>query len=216
MITVRRPPPSSARLRSRAMAATWVAVHDPDWLGSRKCGTKAVDPAVECEGQTYEFAVDVSFDADLPNGPYAIPDFTPPHAIHFGTQKVFIPTSGATYNDVVKPMMGKLRERIDAWFQPLKAKVDASNRANATSIRSSYGGGGGKQIAYQIEVYLVKLEFKGGGVSAEGAAREGIHSATIQTHITKSCEGFTGHGDTMSMPDKSDASMSGSGCCILQ
>ena len=159
------------------------AQHDPDWLGSRKVGTKVTDPTVEVEGPSYEFAVEVAFDDDLPNGAYAIPDFTPPHAIHFGTQKVFVPSSGATYNDVVKPMMSKLREKIDAWFQPLKAQVDASNKAKAVSIQSAHGGGGGKQLVYQHEIYLVKLEFKGGAVSADGAVRAGTHSATIQTHV---------------------------------
>ena len=162
------------------------AQHDPDWLGSRKVGTKKKDPTVEVEGASYEFAVEVAFDDDLPNGAYAIPDFTPPHAIHFGTQKVFVPSSGPTYNDVVKPMMSKLREKIDAWFQPLKAQVDASNKANAFSIRMNEGRegeGGGKQLAYQIEIYLLKLEFKGGAVSADGAVRAGTHSATIQTHV---------------------------------
>ena len=156
------------------------AQHDPDWLGSRKVGTKKKDPTVEVEGASYEFAVEVAFDDDLPNGAYAIPDFTPPHAIHFGTQKVFVPSSGPTYNDVVKPMMSKLREKIDAWFQPLKAQVDASNKANPI-LRIN--GGAGKQLAYQIEIYLLKLEFKGGAVSADGAVRAGTHSATIQTHV---------------------------------
>ena len=157
-----------------------MAQQDPDWLGSRKVGTKAIDPMVEVEGPSYEFAVEVAFDDDLPNGAYAIPDFTPPHATHFGTQKVFVPASGATYNDVVRPMMSKLREKIDAWFKPLKTQVDAANEANALSIRAT---GGGKQLAYKFEIYLVKLEFKGGPVSADGAVREGTHSATIQTHV---------------------------------
>lgn len=213
------------------------AQHDPDWLGPRKVGTKATDPTVEVEGPSYEFAVEVAFDDDLPNGAYAIPDFSPPHAIHFGTQKVFVPPSGTTYNtDVVKPMMSKLREKIDAWFQPLKAQVDAANKANVVSIRASYNGGG-KQLAYKLDIYLVKLEFKGGAVSADGAVREGTHSATVQTHVraqaplssartplpssyltpsqvTKSCEGFKCHGDTMSIPNKSD--QVGASCCALQ
>ena len=125
---------------------------DPDWLGSRKVGTKATDPTVEVEGTSYEFAVEVGVDDDLPNGAYAIPNFTPPHAIHFGTQKVFVPASGATYNDVVRPMMSKLREKIDAWFQTLVGQVDASNNANAFSIKASRyatenGGGGGDPFA---------------------------------------------------------------------
>lgn len=190
------------------------AQHDSDWLGSRKVGTKATDPTVEVEGPSYEFAVEVAFD-DVPNGAYAIPDFTPPHAIHFGTQKVFVPPSGATYNNVVNPMMNKLREKIDDWFQPLKANVDAANQANAASIRSVHNsGGGGKQLAYKHDIYLVKLEFKGGAVSADGAAREGTHSATIQTHVTKSCEGFNGHGDTLSIRGKSDKDPGA--CCALQ
>ena len=159
------------------------AQHDPDWLGSRKVGTKATDPTVEVEGASYEFAVEVGLDDDLPNGPYAVPDFTPPHAIHFGTQQVFVPPSGATYNDVVRPMMSKLREKIDAWFQPLVGQVDASNNANVVAIKAPGSKGGGKQIAYKIGIYLVKLEFKGGPVSADGAVRAGTHSATIQTHV---------------------------------
>ncbi len=172
------PPPLARRWSRQTMAAH----RDLDWLGSRKVGTKAIDPTVEIEGPSYEFAVEVAFDDDLPNGAYAIPDFTPPHAIHFGTQRVFVPSSGATYDDVVRPMMSKLRERIDAWFTPLKAQVDAANDANSASIQASYEGGGA-QIAYKIDIYLVKLEFKGGAVSADGAAREGTHSATIQTHV---------------------------------
>ena len=216
-----------------------MAARDPDWLGSRKVGTKATDPTVEVEGTSYEFAVEVGVDDDLPNGAYAIPNFTPPHAIHFGTQKVFVPASGATYNDVVRPMMSKLREKIDAWFQTLVGQVDASNNANAFSIKASRyateNGGGGKQLAYKIEIFLVKLEFKGGAVSADGAVRAGAHSATIQTHVrasdspqpnpgpdptrpepspsqvTKHCPGFAGHGDTLSIPSKSEQPA----CCIL-
>ena len=137
---------------------------------------------LQCEGPSYEFAVEVGFDDDLPNGPYAIPDFTPPHAIHFGTQKVFVPPSGATYNDVVATMMSKLREKIDAWFKPLSAQVDAHNKQYESTIKS-YHGAGPKQIAYKHDIYLVKLEYKGGAVSADGAARAGTHSATLQTHV---------------------------------
>ena len=60
-------------------------------------------------------------------------------------------------------------------------QVDAANKANATSIRGYEGGG--KQVAHKIDIYLVKLEFKGGPISADGAVREGTHSATIQTHV---------------------------------
>ena len=196
-----------------------MAARDPDWLGSRKVGTKATDPTVEVEGTSYEFAVEVGVDDDLPNGAYAIPNFTPPHAIHFGTQKVFVPASGATYNDVVRPMMSKLREKIDAWFQTLVGQVDASNNANAFSIKAS----------------RYATENGGGAVSADGAVRAGAHSATIQTHVrasdspqpnpgpdptrpepspsqvTKHCPGFAGHGDTLSIPSKSEQPA----CCIL-
>ena len=101
-------------------------------------------------------------------------------AIDFGTQKVFVPSSGPTYNDVVKPMMSKLREKIDAWFQPLKAQVDAANQANAGTIRMGHGG---TQVAFKHDIYLMRLEFKGGPVSPEDAVRQGIHSAWIQAHV---------------------------------
>ena len=42
------------------------AQHDPDWLGSRKVGTKKKDPTVEVEGASYEFAVEVASTTTCP------------------------------------------------------------------------------------------------------------------------------------------------------
>ena len=56
------------------MESPGVAGADQDWLRSRKCGTKPADPTVECEGPTYEFAVEVAFDDDLRPAQWSLRD----------------------------------------------------------------------------------------------------------------------------------------------
>lgn len=109
---------------------------------------------VEC---TFPVPVEVVFDADLPNGPYADTINT------FGTSKsvpkVYVPDY-SDYNTVGKTL-------LDAWIQ---------SRGSMINMHVRVAGMGPK---YSEDWKLVSISYKGGNVDPHAYAKQGLHTVTL-------------------------------------